>query len=688
MKLSTHAISLLAFTVCASVAFCQPPLNRSSRFQAAEETQSVETGDALASDAGVQDQFDKSTNRSRHPESLLDTTGGTIPIPETRLTVYCFLGTECPLAKLYGPRLQALSSGYGENDVAFIGINSNVQDSPSEIDQYARRHRIRFPIAKDARQAVADRMGATRTPEVVLLDANGLIQYRGRIDDQYEPGIARQAPRSHDLRNAIDQYLAGEWISVPETEAVGCLITRVAKRSESSEEAAFTFTRDIKPILNQHCVECHRPGEIGPFSLTDYDEVIGWAEMMLEVIDEKRMPPWHAEQGIGEFIGARVLPSEARETISRWIEDGMPKGEESDLPPAPVFTAGWHLPTKPDLELAMRPRPFTVPADGVVEYQYFVVDPGWETDRWVRAAQVIPGDASVVHHTIVFVRPPDGTSFGGIGWLGAYVPGQRTLALPAGHARRIPAKSKLVFQMHYTPNGTESQDRTRLGIWFADEKTVTDQVTTHVALNHEFEIPPGESDFRVTLSSDSFPHDGMLLGITPHMHFRGKSFRLFAKPKANEESRQPQEWLRVPHYDFNWQHWYAFSQPKSLQEIESLEMSVGFDNSMGNPFNPDPEEFVSWGDQTWEEMAVAFYDIATPLGSPLYRRPTLARPSDQQLAERRERGEAMADQFFAEMDLNGDGVVQRDETPDTFRAFGFYRLDLNRDRRITRSEVL
>ena len=153
----------------------------------------------------------------------------------------------------------------------------------------------------------------------------------------------------------------------------------------------------------------------------------------------------------------------------------------------------------------MRDRPFIVPAEGTVEYQYFVVDPEWEEDRWVRAAQVIPGNASVVHHAIVFVRPPDGSASEGIGWLGGYVPGQRTTPLPTGHARRIPARSKLVFQMHYTPNGRAAEDVTKVGVWFREPDEVTHEVTTRVALNHHFEIPPGAADYLVDLRLGDSP---------------------------------------------------------------------------------------------------------------------------------------------------------------------------------------
>jgi hypothetical protein len=329
----------------------------------------------------------------------------------------------------------------------------------------------------------------------------------------------------------------------------------------------------------------------------------------------------------------------------------------------------------------MRDRPFIVPPEGTVEYQYFVVDPQWEEDRWVRAAQVIPGDASVVHHAIVFVRPPDGSNFQGIGWMGGYVPGQRTMALPPGHARRIPARSKLVFQMHYTPNGRETKDITKIGVWFSEPETVTHEMTTRVSLNHHFEIPPGAKHHIVGLKLDRFARDARLLSVIPHMHLRGKSFRLDIRRHGQAETL-----LSVPNYDFNWQHRYQLEQPLELEEVDSLAMHVGFDNSADNPTNPDPHEYVTWGDQTWQEMAVAFFDIAQPRGKPRVRK----RPSDQNpqdVAKRQRQIDSEVKKFLSQMDRNGDGVVERNEVPSTFRRFGFRKFDHDRNGRLERSEI-
>lgn len=601
-------------------------------------------------------------------------------------TVVCFLGTECPLSRLYGQRLSSLCDEFTSKDVKFIGINSNPQDSPADIVQYATKLGIAFPIVKDADQSVVELFQAKRTPEVFVLDSASRVQYRGRIDDQYEPGVVRAEPKRHDLREALLALLNARPVHQATTSPVGCLITKISRKPGIEHAAKVTFNRDIAPILNRRCVECHRAGEIGPFALTDYNEVVGWSQMMLEVIDQGRMPPWHADPAHGKFVGERHIPASEREVLAAWVDQGMPAGDPADLPPQPRWVEGWHLSRAPDTVLSMRDRPFAVPKEGTVDYQYFVVDPQWPEDRWISAAQVIPGDAAVVHHAIVFVRPPDGSDFHGIGWLGGYVPGQRTTPLPPGHARRIPGGSKLVFQMHYTPNGRATADQTRVGVWFADSKDITHEVFTRVVLDHNFEIPPGAKDHKVEMRVDGFAPESRLLGIVPHMHLRGKSFSVQACRSQERETL-----LSVPHYDFNWQHAYLFESSLSLAPIEALEMEVHFDNSAENPVNPAPDEYVTWGDQTWNEMAVAFLEISHPRDMPLtVAQRTVTDSKRKETVDesaRNQQIEQHVKEFLAKMDRNRDGIVERDETPLTFQRFGFRQMDTDGNERLDRSEI-
>ena len=615
--------------------------------------------------------------------AIRDIDGQAIDISGAHWTVVCFLGAECPLARLYGPRLQSLAEEFAGDGIKVVGINSNLQDSPADIKAYLKQLDLGFAIIKDGQQLLARQFRATRTPEVFVLDRKGQVRYRGRIDDQYQPGTARAKPTRQELRSALQSLVEGKSVEVAKTEAVGCLITfRRAPLETVDVDKAVTFTRDVAPVLNKHCVECHRPGEIGPFALTDYDEVTGWGEMILEVIRDKRMPPWHAEPGYAEIVDARRMPANDQQVIADWVAQGMPQGDPKHLPVARKWAKGWHLSTPPNVEFDMRERPFVVPTEGTVDYQYFVVDPDWKEDRWIHAAQVVPGDASVVHHAIVFIRPPDGTRFEGIGWIGGYVPGQRTRPLPTGHARRVQAGSKLVFQMHYTPNGRKTKDTTRVGIWFADQSAVTHEVSTRVVLNNDFEIPPGAKNHIVNMNMQGFARESRLLSLTPHMHLRGKSFRLDVERANGTETL-----LSVPHYDFNWQHWYQLKTPIRLDDIHSIQMKVGFDNSANNPHNPNPDEFVTWGDQTWQEMSVAFFDIAYPRNKPRVYVNQRKQPSPQQVATRQQQIDKVVDQFFKSLDQDGDGVILKDETPDAFRRYGFWRIDRNGNKQLERDEV-
>ena len=615
--------------------------------------------------------------RSIEPFRLPDTSGRAVDVnPTDELTVVCFLGTECPLAKLYGPRLSQLSRELPQ--VRFVGVNSNRQDTTEELRAYGDRYEISFALLKDHHNQIADRFQAERTPEVFVLDDEFTIRYQGRIDDQYEPGVARKQATREDLREAIKELLANKPVSHPITDPQGCFIGRVRKIVQSSD---ITYCGQVARIFQRNCVECHREGEIGPFCLDEYEAAVGWADTILEVIDNGRMPPWHANPKHGKFQNARHLAQRDKDELRKWVEAGMPFGDPAKLPEPFPSNRGWRLLRDPDLVLTMSDREFMVPADGTLEYQYFVVDPGFEEDKWITGAQIIPGNSSVVHHSIVFVRPPDGARFRGIGWLTAYVPGSPVGAFPPGSAIMVPAESKLVFQQHYTPTGTEQSDITKIGITFGDERDITHEVYSLVGIEQEFEIPPNTRAHKVHSKMANLPEHATLRAVMPHMHLRGRSFRLFANKAETTEVL-----LDVPNYDFNWQHAYRFQEPIPLSTIDALEFDVTFDNSTHNPVNPDPNEYVTWGDQTWEEMAVAFFEVTEPREQP-EREPEKTTKLDVISPEVQRRMSAQADRVIAAFDENSDGVVGRYETPFAFRRNSFGEIDRDGDNIITREEI-
>ncbi len=531
---------------------------------------------------------------------------------DQNILVLAFLGTECPLARIYTPRLNELAAEFESQGVALVGVDSNRQDSLAELADFARDFSVKFPLTKDTGNQLADAIGAERTPQVFVLDAERKVRYAGRIDDQFgiNRGSSFQKPAAtqHDLKTAIQELLKGEEVREPVTETDGCLIGRMRL---VDKDAQVTYTKDIAAILNKNCVECHREGQIAPFAMTSYDEVAGWADMIAEVVREERMPPWHADPHYGKFANDARLSPDEKEMIFGWVKAGAPQGDPSDLPPAPKFLGGWQMGREPDLIVQVADKPYHVAAEGVVEYQYFTVDPGFTEDKWVKIAECMPDNRSVVHHIIVFVQSPrSGASDArGFQFLVGYAPGTRPFECPEGMAKKIPAGSKLVFQMHYTPNGTPQEDRSSVGLVFVDDPSkIHHLVVTTNATNASFVIPP-QADNHEVKSSSKFLKDTMVLSLFPHMHLRGKSFR-YELTKADGTSEIV---LDVPRYDFNWQNHFILSNPITAPAGSEMRCTAHFDNSEENLANPDPEAEVRWGDQTFEEMMIGWFDVAVPV---------------------------------------------------------------------------
>jgi peroxiredoxin/mono/diheme cytochrome c family protein len=521
---------------------------------------------------------------------------------DSKLVVVLFLGTECPLARLYAPRLNQLAEAYADKKVAFVGIDSNLQDTSAEIAEYVSEHGIQFPVLKDPQNVTADAFGAVRTPEVFVLDESRTVRYHGRIDGQYQPGLQKTSNPRSDLSIALDELLAGKAVSTAETETVGCFIGRQPKPLGGD----VTYSREIARIFQNRCVECHREGEIGPFNLASYQDAIGWAETIREVVDQGRMPPWFADPKIGHFVNDARLSDEEKRQITAWVGAGCPEGDKQDLPQPRQFVSGWSIP-QPELILKMADKPFRVPAEGVVDYQHFTIDPGFTEDQWMVACEARPGNREVVHHILVFLQSPKGEVEllrGSL--LAAYAPGSPPRMMENGMAKLIPAGSKIVVQMHYTPNGKPQEDVSTLGLKFCDAKDVTQKVESGFAINLLFQIPPGAKHHKVT-SKAFFKEDKLLLSMTPHMHMRGKSFRYEAIfPDGTREVL-----LDVPHWDFNWQIDYILAQPRSMPKGSALYCEAYYDNSAESPTNPDPTKTIRFGEQTWDEMMIGWFTTAT-----------------------------------------------------------------------------
>lgn len=522
---------------------------------------------------------------------------------DKKAVVVVFTGRECPVNIFYMPRLKELNAKYQAKGVQFLAINSNSQDSAQAIADHAKQNGLTFPVLKDPDQKVADLFGAKRTPEAFVVDSVGIVRYQGRIDDQVGVGFQRPKPTREDLTAALDEVLAGKPVSVPRTQAAGCLIARFSKPEAAG---AITYTNQISRIFQKNCQECHRPGQIGPFSLLTYGQAKGWAEMIRETVSDGRMPPWLADPKHGKFANDRRLSPEDKQTLLAWVDQGCPKGNEQDLPKPKDWYEGWWI-GKPDAIISMQ-EDFTVPATpgkNGIPYKYFTAPTNFTEDKWIQAAEARPGNRAVVHHIIVTVAGAT-QGPGRMNYLVGVAPGEEPLVLPPGMAKKIPKGAKLTFQMHYTANGTEQKDRSSVGLIFCKEPP-KHAVQTASILRLDFKLPPGDGNTKV-VSTAKYDKDVVILNFMPHMHLRGKDFEY----RVEYPDGKSEVVLSVPRYDFNWQLRYVLAKPLRIPAGSKIVCTAHFDNSANNLSNPDPTATVRWGPQTWDEMMIGWMQYYHP----------------------------------------------------------------------------
>lgn len=593
--------------------------------------------------------------------SLTDVDGKTwttAELGQSGAFVLAWTSLECPMAKVYRPRLASLAERFAKKGVRFLLIDSAIQDSRDEVLKGLRVGTPPLPIVHDPDGSLARRFGVTRTTEVLLLDAKAEVLYRGAVDDQYgyrkgkDGGVGtyrKPAPEKHYLAAALEARLAKKAGPEPKrTDPLGCLMTWPTKSGQKAGSAS--FFGDVEPLLRKHCQSCHREGGFAPFALTDYDEVKGWAGMIAEVVAEERMPPWNADPSVGHFKNARRLSGDEKSVLRDWVAGGAARGDESKrLAPLPPVKA-WGIGT-PDVVYEL--EDFEVPAEGRIDYRYVKIKTDFPEDRWIQSFQVRSTAPETVHHVLVFERrarvrgkerrelrkqrpyrpafnffemvknaPRDKWKFyidrannmdrrapfvpqgGGLGgYFMSNLPGNGPTYLEPDQGLMLTKGATLVFQIHYTPNGKKVRSQTELGIKFRTTPPVQ-AIHTSAVSTIAFRIPGGDGE-HVVQNETVLQKDAKLLALKPHMHLRGKGFRYVAVLPNGEEKHL----LEVKNYDFDWQHEYVLAEPMLLPKGTVMRARAVFDNSEENPYNPAPEEDVLFGLQTDEEMMIGYFTV-------------------------------------------------------------------------------
>ena len=407
--------------------------------------------------------------------------------------------------------------------------------------------------------------------------------------------------------------------------SIAALLLQTFTAFPQTNPAVPTFYRDVLPMLEKHCQSCHRPGEMA-FPLTTYAQAAAHASAVRESVAKKKMPPWLADPDYGHFANDPSLSQNEIKPLAMWGDGGAPAGDPPEAPPALRWAEGWNI-SPPDLVIEMS-KPVTLAPKGDIDYTYEIVPTRFRKDRWVQMAELRPSSRQHVHHAVVYIRPPDSkwlrnapvgvpfttasltdkkgprdTHWTDSDILLVYAPGSSPEIWAPGMAKFIPAGSDLVIQMHYMAMGHTATDRTGVGLVFAKQPPQQRVLTLQLTDDH-FVIPPRAGDYRVE-ARGSLPNDATLLRFFPHMHWRGKKFEYnLIHPDGRIEPLLKVRW------DFEWQLSYQLADPLPLKAGSVLQAVAWYDNSINNPHNPNPNQEVRWGEQTYEEMMVGFFDVA------------------------------------------------------------------------------
>jgi hypothetical protein len=532
--------------------------------------------------------------------------------------VIAVTSSSCPVSRKFAAGLGRMEAAWSAKGVEFVYVGALPVDSAASLKEMASEAGWKGAVIRDGDEAVGAALGLRTTAEVLVVDAAGTLVYRGAVSDQYGVGYARAEARQRPLEEALVALEQGFKPALTATTAPGCVLERKESKvllTGGSDGATLTYHGRISRLIQTHCGGCHFEGGVGPFSLETYEAVVGHAAMIRKQVEKGQMPPWFSAPLPGEVHGKwandRTMPEEDRKDLLTWLAGARVEGNPADAPLPIRRESEWAI-GKPDAVYAL-PTPVKIPAEGVMAYEYAFIDTDQTEERWIQSLEIRPTVAAAVHHVLVWVVPPGGKKGRGeatadeiSGFFAAYVPGNAHRVFPEGFGKSLPAGATLKFQIHYTPFGKATNDQMRIAFRFSKEKP-RHQVQVVGIANPGIRIPAGASNHE-EWAALPVPREARILSFLPHMHVRGKAFRYEVMTPGGES----QVVLDVPRYDFNWQLSYQLAEPLRVEKGSRLRATAWFDNSSGNPANPDPAKNVRWGNQTFEEMLIGYLEYYLP----------------------------------------------------------------------------
>jgi len=620
--------------------------------------------------------------------------------------VIAFTTTDCPLARKWAPSLAALQDELAKAGLALIVIDVTPGQSEADARKTHAARGLKGPCLSDPSATLAAAFAAQSTTEAILVDRARTVIYRGAIDDQYALGAALPAPRATYLADAIKALRAGTPPRISATSAPGCVIDAASTKAASTTPATaitaeslppqvtgqVTWHNTISRIVQTSCLDCHRPGGVGPFALQSIDDVKKHTGTIRREVRRGSMPPWFAEAPApgahSPWANDRSLSERDKADLLAWLDGTQPVGNPAEAPVARTFASEWSIGV-PD-EILTTPEAVKVKATGTMPYVHARIVTEFTEDKWVQAFEVRPTAPAVVHHVLVFVIPPLKPGENAAqrfreaaeesrGFFAAYVPGSTGTIYPDGFAKKLPKGSTLIFQLHYTPNGEATTDRTQLGLRFASAPPRHVMQTAGI-VDHRLNIPPGAPNHKEGASLTS-PADAFITAFMPHMHTRGKSMLYEITPPGGEKMTV----LNVPRYDFNWQLSYRPREPIAIAAGSTIDVTAHFDNSDANPHNPDPTKTVRWGQQTTDEMLIGYIEYYNAV-EPVEASDADKAAGDSPQPPSKPAIDATIQGLFRTLDKSSKGVIARSDCPAKWLA-RFDAMDADNNGQLTEDEL-